>query len=303
MELQKTRTRQLIAGWKIRLQEGDEKVIKCAREKDVQFTELVSELMFIEGCLKKERKDIVEKLNKRDSRIKELESTVKKQQRQIDALNKANENLLGSLHDMRLESPDPSPCPSPPTSPIPEYRHEETQENGREPHNPHMNQFLQVRAPRQRASTVGLTPSRRRKGFPNGSILAQNNNNDPLQHPNYHPHRVRFQDEVFDEEKPTDNQFEVEASDLRIRKISLPAYRLPTDDEDSIRFFWPTSDLVFILKHIPVDVVYLFYMFTVNIICPWHIELLFTQCCLPLLYKTKWEKTAWTIRKATWKHL
>ncbi|XP_033643225.1 uncharacterized protein LOC117303196 [Asterias rubens] len=243
MELQKTRTRQLIAGWKIRLEEGDEKVLKCSREKDTQFTDLVSELMFIEGCLKKERKEIVEKLSKKDSKIKELETTVRKQQRQIDALNKANEKLLGSLHDMSLESPDTSPFtsprPSPPPSPIPEYHPDQTHENGRGGHNPHMDQFMEMRSsPRHRASTVGFMPSRRRKGFPNGSILATNNNEPPQNSHPHPPHRVRFQDEVFEEEEPTDSQFSIEPTDPRIRrKISLPAYRLPTDDEDSIRFF------------------------------------------------------------------
>ncbi|XP_038063634.1 uncharacterized protein LOC119734288 isoform X2 [Patiria miniata] len=245
MELQKTRTRQVIAGWKLRLQEGDEKVIQVAREKDEQFTELVSELMFIEGCLKKERREIVEKLNKRDLKIKQLEQTVKKQQKQIHALNKANEKLIGSLHDIRLETPDSSPSPSPVPDSGPEE--EPCMENGEGLHSPHLGQFLRPggMVPRQRASTVELLPSRRdrdrRRGIPNGSILAPNNNNkpqldsDPHQQP--HQHRVRFQDEVFEEDSPRKDFLDVEPMDMRIRKISLPAYRLPTDEEDSIRFF------------------------------------------------------------------
>ncbi|XP_022085267.1 uncharacterized protein LOC110976370 [Acanthaster planci] len=243
MELQKTRTRQLITGWKLRLQEGDEKVLQVAQEKDAQLTELVSELMFIEGCLKKERKEILEKLNKRDSKIRQLEQTVKKQQRQIDALNKANEKLLGSLHEIRLETPDSSPSPSPVPDSTPEE--EPCVENGERPHNPHLTQFLRPEGmvPRQRASTVELLPSLRRdrrRGIPNGSILAHNNNKSHLEpDPHHQPqqHRVRFQDEVFEEGLPRKDCLDVEPVDMRIRKISLPAYRLPTDDEDSIRFF------------------------------------------------------------------
>ncbi|XP_033122061.1 golgin subfamily A member 8C-like isoform X2 [Anneissia japonica] len=197
LEMQSSKTRQLIAGWKLELQDRENSLDKQLKEKDKQLNDICAELIHFEATLKKERNSIVQQLNEKDKKIKEQDRRIKEQEKHIKALNSANERLLESLHESRVSS-------SPPSSPA---------------------------SPSSLSSSPSATS-------PSGLL----NNNNIVFSPHYKhirhngntssPRTVRFSEDVRDneEKKPTPK------SAIRIRKISLPAYRLPEDEEDIVRY-------------------------------------------------------------------
>ncbi|XP_072014624.1 uncharacterized protein [Amphiura filiformis] len=247
MELQKSRTRQLIAGWKIKLQEGEDKMVAHSKEKDDQLASLLSQLMYFEGCLKREREDITEELLSKTVKISDLEKTVKHQKKQIDALNRANERLLTSLHDTmngrtgdasdESSSDDDSSSSSSNNSPVP----------------------MMVRRKASMPAAVTLTKltngnisnysrPRQRKGVANGStptihIVHVDSPDQQLSSDSTSPEltrrRVHFEPHLQNNNRgeDTDSDENKRKRNVRLRKISLPAYRLPSDEEGSIRYF------------------------------------------------------------------
>ncbi|XP_070582017.1 ras GTPase-activating protein nGAP-like [Ptychodera flava] len=94
MEMQKIRTKQLIASWKLRLEEGEQKIAKQAQQMDNDMKEIVSNLMFLEGELRKEQRTIVKKLVEKDK-------VIARQEQKINALNSANLKLVEALNKLR----------------------------------------------------------------------------------------------------------------------------------------------------------------------------------------------------------
>ena len=261
MELQKTRTRQLIAGWKLKLEEGEDKMAAHSKEKDEQLASLLSQLMFFEGCLKKEREEIMEEIKSKNVKIHDLEKTVKHQKRQIDALNRANERLLTSLHDTMNgrtgddgeESDDSSASASSSGS------HSSVNDSRHHGSSPNTQVASHVKMARRKASMPAAFTMR----VPNGSstpIISNQNNHRPLRQrktaglngvpslnqfssdsasPESPRRRVRFDPGVQNNNSGEDSHSGEEMTKKagRLRKISLPAYRLPTDEEGSIRYF------------------------------------------------------------------
>lgn len=261
MELQKTSCRQLIAGWKLKLQEGEEKLTAHSSEKDTQLSNLLSQLMYFEGNLKRERAGIEEEMNRKNARIQELDKTVKHQQKQIDALNRANERLLTSLHQTlevnNHHSPDddseseetssdsshdscPSSSGTPTTfNPIPLVARSRKvsmpalMSNGMPP--PSMMNHHRRHRPSRPVSV--LQQKQRQNLVANGGLSSPASSS-----PDAPRRRVRFgpdvetstKDEEVAEDTDSDNEMKKRG---RLRKISLPAYRLPTDEEGSIRYF------------------------------------------------------------------
>ena len=264
MELQKTRTRQLIAGWKLKLEEGEDKMAAHSKEKDEQLASLLSQLMFFEGCLKKEREEIMEEIKSKNVKIYDLEKTVKHQKRQIDALNRANERLLTSLHDTvngrtgddGEESDDSSSSNSSSGS------HSSNDSRGSHGSSANSQVSSHIKMARRKASMPAAFTMR----VPNGSstpIISNHNNHRPLRQrknaglngipvipslnqfssdsasPESPRRRVRFDPGVQNNNSGEDSHSGEEMTKKagRLRKISLPAYRLPTDEEGSIRYF------------------------------------------------------------------
>ena len=236
MDLQKTRTRQLLAGWKIKLEESEDKVVMQAQEKDIQFTDLISDLMYFEGCLKRERQDIVVKMSDKDRRIRELERLVQKQEKQINALNKANEKLLSSLHDTRemAEEERMNSAKSSDESHLDESSSHDNSSETEQPAAP--SPVMSSRRQNGRRTTVHAGPVI-------SSVRNHNNNTVKSSSPtnNGHQHRVRFMDDVVTQMSPSQPRkaFLKMEDRSKARKISLPAYRLPVgnDTDENVRFF------------------------------------------------------------------
>ncbi|XP_002732385.1 disabled homolog 2-interacting protein-like [Saccoglossus kowalevskii] len=94
MELQKIRTRQLIAAWRLRLDEGDDKLARESKRRDTEMKEVTSKLMYLEGALRKEQRSIINMLSEKDKLIGN-------QQRQINSITTANVRLMDALNKLR----------------------------------------------------------------------------------------------------------------------------------------------------------------------------------------------------------
>ncbi|XP_072177134.1 uncharacterized protein [Diadema setosum] len=240
MDLQKTRTRQLLAGWKIKLEESEDKVMTQAQEKDRQFTDLISDLMYFEGCLKKERQEILTQMDDKDRKIRELQRLVHRQEKQISALNRANEKLISSLHGDTRETA---------------MSEEERYSSSAKSSDDVSSLDTSSEAESVRATPSPIMSSRRQNGrrctVQMGSDAvspAKHNNNNVIKSTsptNGHQHRVRFVDDVVADvvadlrlSRPKKGFLKMEDRS-KARKISLPAYRLPATNESDqeVRFF------------------------------------------------------------------
>ncbi len=94
MELQRVRTRQLITGWKLRLNQGEEHLNTHKKVLDEQMKRIVSELYFFEGKLRKEKIQIQADINERDR-------VIEQQQEIINKLLQANYNLTRAFKSTR----------------------------------------------------------------------------------------------------------------------------------------------------------------------------------------------------------
>ncbi|XP_077986595.1 disabled homolog 2-interacting protein-like [Glandiceps talaboti] len=94
MEMQKNGTKQLIAAWKLRLEEGEQKLAQQTKERDNEMREIISNLMFLEGNLRKEQQTIMKRLNEKDK-------IIEKQEKRINSLNSANIKLVEALNKIR----------------------------------------------------------------------------------------------------------------------------------------------------------------------------------------------------------
>ncbi|XP_041481002.1 uncharacterized protein LOC121428455 isoform X2 [Lytechinus variegatus] len=242
MDLQKTRTRQLLAGWKLKLEESEDKIMSQAHEKDSQFTDLISDLMYFEGCLKRERQEIVSKLGDKDRRIRELERQVMKQEKQINALNKANEKLISSLHDTRGMSMSEDDRSNGAKSSDDSHHDESSSSHDNSSETERVSSpspMMSSRRPNGRRCTVHTGPTSQQVS----GIRHLNNNTIKAGSPtNGHQHRVRFVDDVVNDlsaSRPRKGFLMKTEDRSKARKISLPAYRLPVPNEgdENIRFF------------------------------------------------------------------
>lgn len=244
MDLQKKGTRQLLAGWKLKLEESEDKVMSQVHEKDSQFTDLISDLMYFEGCLKRERQEIVSKLGDKDRRIRELERHVMKQEKQINALNKANEKLISSLHDTRgMSFPMSEDDRSNGAKSSDDSHHDESSsshDNSSETERVSSpSPMMSSRRPNGRRVTVHTGPTSQQQG---GMRHLNNNTIKPDSPTNGNQHRVRFVDDVINDlgsSRPRKGFLMKTEDRSKARKISLPAYRLPVPNEgdENVRFF------------------------------------------------------------------
>ncbi|XP_071948130.1 uncharacterized protein [Antedon mediterranea] len=222
LEMQSSKTKQLIAGWKLQLQDKENTLEKQLQEKDTQLNHICAELIHFEATLKRERSCIVNQLNERDRKIKEQNRRIKEQEREIKALNSANERLLESLHESRISSSPPS-SPASPSS---------------------LSSSPPVMSPTSPAAMFSTSPAMfstspvKSPTSPPGVLL---NNNDVFPTKYTHirhtgrsssPRTVRFSEDVLDNEEKKVTPKPA----IRVRKISLPAYRLPENEEDIVRY-------------------------------------------------------------------
>ncbi|CAH1272017.1 RASAL2 [Branchiostoma lanceolatum] len=102
MDMQKKHTKQLMAAWKLRLQEGEDKLHRQKLENDKQLRDIAANLMFLEGQFQKEQKVIVGKLKHKDRLIEEKDRIIEQQQKTVEALKAANDRLVHGLSQLRL---------------------------------------------------------------------------------------------------------------------------------------------------------------------------------------------------------
>ena len=90
LSLQKSRTQQLIAAWKVRLEENTELMKHFRQQKDTEMKAITSSLLLFEGQLQREQKQISHILFSKDKCIRQQRDIIKQ-------LKKENEALKNSL--------------------------------------------------------------------------------------------------------------------------------------------------------------------------------------------------------------
>lgn len=295
LELQKEHTKQLLLGPGTKVGGTNvpyDVIVQQARERDQQLSEISSDLMYFESCILRTREKSKIALAEKIKQIKELKRTVKHQEKQINALNRANENLISSLHDLkdnydeqkkrdslsRYNSDDHMCGEQPPTfssispcgtrgvssrvAPVVrcgvhctngvEYQNgdhtDRTVNNNNHKHvqngiNQQNDKFLTVPS----LSQVNSNNRRTRKlsdinHRSPSTLYNMNTNTIALPRSPQQSHRLRFTPDVkkIREEEEDEGErketLEIVKPVLKLRKISLPAYRLPITDDDNEEF-------------------------------------------------------------------
>ncbi|KAJ8039536.1 Ras GTPase-activating protein nGAP [Holothuria leucospilota] len=258
LKMHKLHTKQLLLGWELKVKTSNDIITSQARERDHQLTEIASDLLYFESCLLKHRTKAKEKLTEKNRKISELQRKSKHQEKQINALNNANERLLASLHEIRESYEDRK------LDTVSGYDSEETLCDNRD----HMDRVQFVNGSTYNGDISGRERERESSSNVSLEILSAKQTGNPrfrngrsrtrkfsdvnvcshLGNPyemktngialprsqQQISHKVRFTPDVkeISEEEDRDKPNDIVKPVLKIRKISLPAYRLPiTDDE------------------------------------------------------------------------
>ncbi|XP_071821391.1 uncharacterized protein [Apostichopus japonicus] len=261
LELQNTQNKQLLLEWKLKLDASNDLIAAQAKERDQQLSEITSDLFYFESWLLKKNKGTKTAFTKKHKQIQELERKVKHQDKQINALNRANERLLTSLHDLRDNyeerkrgsvsgyDSDDTLCEKDNSvtgveMPVRSHELDKGRDipttSARVIHGHHQNGFSQnnrLNVPSS-SSQIRLVKGRTRKlsdlnGRAPCTLYNLNTNNIPLPRSPQLSNRFRYKPEVTEiQEEDEKEAIDIVKPILKLRKISLPAYHLPiTDDE------------------------------------------------------------------------
>ncbi|XP_064615908.1 uncharacterized protein LOC135480084 [Liolophura sinensis] len=94
LRLQQTRTKQLISIWKTHVERNEQNLKRQGMQRDQQLGEVISQLLFFEGQLRKEQKRIV-------SLLAEKDSIIQQQEVQIQELALTNSKLMQAFGDVK----------------------------------------------------------------------------------------------------------------------------------------------------------------------------------------------------------
>lgn len=97
LRIQQTRTKQLISIWKTHVERNEQNLKRQGIQRDQQLGEVISQLLFFEGQLRKEQKRIV-------SLLAEKDSIIQKQEVQIQELAITNSKLKQAFSEVKAVS-------------------------------------------------------------------------------------------------------------------------------------------------------------------------------------------------------